>query len=75
MSEVPPIRPVTVFVAGDPGLLAIAKSLLDSAGISFFAKGENLQNIFPCVPWVELQVPADQASEAAALLADLSPGG
>jgi hypothetical protein len=69
--------PVTVLESGDPGLIAVAKSLLDSAGIQYFAKGEVLQNLFgwglnPLVGrLVELQVASDDADDAKALLRDL----
>lgn len=66
--------PVTVLVSRDPGLVAVAKSLLEAAGIHYFAKGENLQNVPPYLPWVELQVPASDGAEAKALLADLNAG-
>ena len=66
--------PVTVLVSRDPGLLAVAKSLLEAAGIDYFAKGESLQNVPPFAAWVELQVPAMDGAEARALLADLNTG-
>lgn len=34
---------VTVFATGNPALVAVAKSLLDNAGITYFAKGETAQ--------------------------------
>jgi Putative prokaryotic signal transducing protein len=70
-------EPVTVLESGDPALIAVAKSLLDSAGIEYFAKGEVLQNLFgwglnPLVGrLVELQVAWDDADDAKALLHDL----
>jgi hypothetical protein len=63
---------VTVLTVRDPGVLAVAQSLLDGAGIPYFAKSENSRNVTPFLIWVELQVAADQAEEARALLADLS---
>jgi Putative prokaryotic signal transducing protein len=73
--------PITVLESGDPGLLAVAKSLLESAHIEYFAKGEGLQDLFaggrlgtgfnPFVGPIQLQVPADDAEEAMALLRDL----
>ena len=74
MAEPPSRRsdgPVTVLATRDPGLLAVAKSLLDANGIDYFAKGENLQNVPPFNPWIEIQVRAGDADEAKALLADL----
>ncbi len=74
--------PITVLESGDPGLLAVAKSLLESAGIQYFAKGEGVQDLFavgsvgtgfnPFTGPVQLQVAADEAEEAKALLRDLS---
>jgi hypothetical protein len=66
--------PVTVLVSRDPGLLAVAKSLLEAADIQYFAKGENLQNVPPYIHWVELLVPASDGAAAKALLADLNTG-
>ena len=37
---------VTVFETGDPALVALAKSLLDSAGIDFATKGDAIQDLF-----------------------------
>ena len=67
--------PVTVFTTRDPGLLALAKSLLDSAGIDYAASGEFLQNIPGQLVWIELQVPAENAAEALEMLADLRADG
>jgi hypothetical protein len=64
--------PMTVLTARDPGVLAVAQSLLDSAGIPYFAKSENSRNVTPFMIWVELQVGSEDAEEARALLADLS---
>ena len=76
--------PVTVFETGDPGLVPLVKSLLDSAGIRFVAKGDLLQDIlglgrFPggtnlVAGPVEFQVNADDAEKAKALLSDLENG-
>ena len=63
--------PVTVFTTHDQGLLALAKSLLESSGIEYAASGEYLQNIPGQMVWIELQVPADRASEAREILTDL----
>jgi len=77
-------EPVTVLETGDPGLVAVAKSLLESAGIRFFAKGEGVQDLFawgrfgtgfnPFVGPVQLQVAAEDADDAKALLQGLSDG-
>ncbi|MBI3263558.1 MAG: DUF2007 domain-containing protein [Acidobacteria bacterium] len=72
-------EPVTVLESSDPALLAVVKSLFEDAGIEHFAKGEVLQNVFgslggfnPVAGPVQLQVPAEDAEEAAALLRDLA---
>ena len=72
---------VTVFETGDPGLIALAKSLLDSAGIEFATKGDALQDViglgrFPggsnlVAGPVVFQVGPDDAREARSLLRDL----
>lgn len=76
-------EPVSVFETSDPALLAVAKSLLESAGIPFFAKGEGLQDLFamgrlsgfnPVTGPVELQVSADDAADAQAALIELKRG-
>jgi hypothetical protein len=74
-------EPVTVLESGDPALLAVAKSLLEDAGIQFFAKGEGVQDLFaagrvgtgfnPFVGPIELQVAAEDAAEANAILLEL----
>jgi hypothetical protein len=75
-------EPVTVLETGDPGVVAVAKSLLESAGIQYYAKGEALQNLFGCgqfgpgfnpiVGPVQLQVAADDAEDAKELLRGLT---
>lgn len=67
--------PETVLSTSDPGLLAVAQSLLEAAGIAFFMKGDTSARIAPPFQgWVELQVAADDAADARALLADLRAG-
>ncbi len=76
---------VTVLATGDPALLAVAKSLLEDAGIDFFAKGEGVQDLFawgrfgtgfnPIIGPVQLQVAADDAEEARERLKHLQPPG
>lgn len=73
-----PLKPeysslVTVFATADLGLLAIVKSILDGAGIKYFAKGEMLQGILPVQSGafnavVEIQVRNNDADDARALL-------
>jgi hypothetical protein len=74
-------EPVTVLETSDPALLAVAKSLLEEAGIQFYAKGEGVQDLFaagrvggfnPFTGPIELQVAADDAAEANAVLLDLT---
>jgi putative signal transducing protein len=74
-------EPVTVLETGDPGLLAVAKSLLESAEIHYFAKGEAVQDLFGIGRFgagfnaftgpVQLQVAFSDADEAIRLLRDL----
>jgi hypothetical protein len=75
---------VPVLETGDPGVVALAKSLLDSAGIEFTTKGEALQDVlglgrFPgganlVAGPVVFQVRPDDVREASALLRDLESG-
>ena len=72
---------VTVFATGDPGLMAIAKSIMQSADVLFATRGEGLQDIIgfgrmagginPLTGPMELQVRAEDAEDARLLLADL----
>jgi hypothetical protein len=77
----PDIELVTVFESGDPALVAVARSVLDSAGIPFMTKGEGIQDLFG---WgrmpggfsvvagpVAFQVNKDDVEEARALLEDV----
>ena len=64
--------PVTVFTVRDPGLQAVAESVLEGAGIPFYVKSQNASNLTPFFIWVELQVDPAQAEGARALLADLA---
>ncbi|MGE3273794.1 MAG: DUF2007 domain-containing protein [Vicinamibacterales bacterium] len=72
--------PVTIFETGNPAVLAVAKSLLEEAGITFFASGEGVQDLFaggsigglnPFVGPVHVQVSAEDADRARELLAEL----
>jgi hypothetical protein len=73
--------PITVLESGDPALLAVAKSLLEAAGIQYFAKGEGVQDLFaggrfgagfnPFTGPIQLQVAADDADQARAILREL----
>ncbi|KKM11226.1 hypothetical protein SY88_09815 [Clostridiales bacterium PH28_bin88] len=72
---------VTVLATGDPALIAIAKSILECAGIKYFAKGERLQDLFgygrlgpgfnPLTGPVEIQVARDDEEAARDLLKGL----
>ena len=75
---------VTVLASGDPGLMAVAKSLLRSADIPFLVQGEGVQDLFGVgrigsgfnvvTGPARLQVGADDADDARELLADLFTG-
>jgi len=72
---------VTVMVTGSPALIALAKSILDDAGIPYFPKGEGVQELFGVgrvggtynfvTGPVEIQVPSNYEKQARVLLADL----
>ena len=76
---------VTVFETGDPTLVALARSILDSAQIEFVAKGDGLQDLFGLGRFpggtnlvtgpVGFQVQPDDAEKAKSLLSDLQPKG
>jgi hypothetical protein len=61
---------VTVLTSHDPGLVAIAESLLQSADIRFSARGALLP--YPGALPIDLQVLASDADEARRILAELS---
>lgn len=73
---------VTVLESGDPGILMVAKSILEAVGIRYYARGEGLQHLFgagtfgagfnPLTGPVCLQVAANDAEEALLLLKDIS---
>ena len=75
---------VTVFESGNPALIALASSVLESAGIEFATKGEALQDLFgwgrfPCranlaMGPVLFQVRPEDVEEARSLLRDLEEG-
>lgn len=79
-----PIAPnelVTVYTTGNAALIAIAKSILEDAGIPYFAKGEGLQDLFgagrlgvgfnSAIGPVEIQVAGKNFEEARMLLQEL----
>ena len=80
----PAARLVTVLRSGDPTVLAMAKSLLQDAGIASAARGEGLQDLFalgrlgtgssPIVGPAEIRVSSADEGAARALLRDLESG-
>lgn len=70
-----PKRPVTVFKTSDPGLLAVAQSLLEDADIEFFVAGEIVSGLYPGpispLGRPEIRVAAEHAHEARELLKEL----
>jgi hypothetical protein len=72
---------VTVLEAGGPAVVAIAKSLLDSADIPYVARNETLQDLFGggrvgtgfniAMGPVQFQVPRGREEEARALLTEV----
>jgi hypothetical protein len=78
-----PAGPVTVFKGGDPGRIALAKSLLESAGIRFVVLNEAMQDLVGLgrLPFgqnlivgpVEIQVYREDVAKASELLKDLAP--
>jgi len=80
----PMLELVTVFESGNPALIALARSLLDSAEIEFATRGDALQDLFGWGRFpggmnllagpVAFQVRAEDAEEAGALLRDLQRG-
>jgi putative signal transducing protein len=81
VSDAHEVELVSVFETGNPSLVSVAKSLLDSAGIQFVTRGEALQDLFGLGRFpasmsvvagpVVFQVARADAADAAALLNDL----
>jgi len=71
----PTLDLVVVLETNDPMQLALAKGLLEEAGIPFYVLGQIATLVTDVDPflrkWVRLQVPADREAEAKALLADV----
>jgi len=66
---------VTVLITRDHSELALAKSLLEGAGLPFFARNEGVENLIAAGP-VEVQVRPEHEAEARELLRDLNePAG
>jgi hypothetical protein len=80
----PNLELVTVFTTGDPADVMVAKSLLDDAGIEYFAKDEGVQDVFGAgrigsgfnvmAGQVEIQVRPEDEDSARQLLLDLDEG-
>ena len=62
---------VTVLLTRDHAELAVAKSLLEGAGIPFFPRNEEVENLIAAGP-VEIQVRPEHEAEARDLLRDLN---
>lgn len=82
--SIDPNELVTVYATGNGALIALAKSILEDAGIPYFAKGEGLQDLFgagrlgvgfnSAIGPVEIQVAGKHFEEARLLLQDLDEG-
>jgi hypothetical protein len=64
---------ITVLETGDLAVVALAKSMLENAGIEYVAKGE-LPMVQLAVGPVEIQVDKDNGAEALELLESLAEG-
>jgi Putative prokaryotic signal transducing protein len=72
---------ITVLTTGNHGLIALAKSMLDDAGIGYYAKNEQTEDLIGlgvfgtgyniAIGPVELQVLEEDSEEAKKLLEDL----
>ena len=81
--EPSPLEMVTVLETGDQSLVAVAKSVLDGAGIPCIARNERLQNLFGwgtigtgysvAMGPIRLQVLEEDAATARELLAPHTP--
>lgn len=80
IEELPSNKLATVLETNDQGLIMVAKSLLKSADINFFIKGEELQNLFglgqigfnPIVGTVKIEVVKKDQERAMRLLEELT---
>lgn len=74
--EHPDIELETVFDSTNPALIGIAKTVLESAEIDFFAVGENAASVAfsgnPFLGHVRIQVDKSRADEAKALLTEIA---
>ncbi len=63
---------VTVYTSGNNAICALVKSMLDEAGITYLAKGDNLQSAYPINAFpVEFQVLTSDVEFARELLKDV----
>jgi hypothetical protein len=65
---------VTVYETSDPGLIALAESLLEAENIHFSKKSEGLQSIY-ALGVVKFQVAEEDREQAYSLLKDLKESG
>jgi hypothetical protein len=79
----PDAKLVRVFSAGDPGIIAIARSLLEGENIDYFVRGDGLQDLFAAgrltsynfaIGAAEFWVREDDAENVRVLLQDLLSG-
>jgi Putative prokaryotic signal transducing protein len=80
----PDVKLVPVLSTEDVGLVAVAKSLLESAGIDYVVRGETVRNVMgwagggmfsPALGPAQFQVRESDAPDAIKLLAELGPAG
>ena len=72
---------VTVLATGNEAIISLAKSILDDAGIQYFAKNEGVENLIgvgvlgtgfnPVIGPIELQVLEENEKEAKELLKEI----
>lgn len=67
------VEHVTVLATRNPVVLAMAKSILEAAGIRCFVRGEILQDLFR-IGMAEIRVPEEEAERATALLRERNFG-
>jgi len=72
----PEMELVTILDSTNPGLIGIAKTVLESAGIEFLAVGENVASVAfsgnPFLGRVRIQVERSRVEEAEALLSEVA---
>ncbi len=65
------VKFVTVAATTNYFLVPLAKSILESAEIVYFVKGDHLQNIPGSIVEIEIQVPEEDVEIARELLSDI----